>query len=195
MIDASVTPSLTAGEVLLPARRYLRAHGWAGNQPAMLVLGENQTLYLFTDDQLLGQWQVSTGLAGFGCREGSGCTPVGLHRVAQAIGEEAPLGAVFKGREFTGQILPQAEGAGTDLVTTRILWLEGLQPGVNQGEGIDSKDRYIYIHGTPQVAFLGQPVSAGCVRLAPEDVVTLYQQVGVGTLLLIWPTLADAGEV
>lgn len=191
MIEQAAPSGTVLNTILDRARHRLRSRGWQGAEPALLVLGESQQLFCLNGDALLGQWRVSTGKAGFGCQEGSGCTPVGLHRIAACIGQDAPPGAVFKGRLLTGEILLEGYGPGTDLVTSRILWLEGLEPGLNQGQGIDSQQRYIYIHGTPQRALLGQPNSAGCVRMDPREMIDLFERVTTGTLILIWPTLPD----
>jgi lipoprotein-anchoring transpeptidase ErfK/SrfK len=73
----------------------------------------------------------------------------------------------------------------TDDITTRILWLEGLEIGTNKGEGIDSFNRYIYIHGTSEEGRLGTLASHGCIRMKNKDVIDLYSKVAIGTLVLI----------
>ena len=163
--------------------------GWDGISPALVVRGAEQTLELLAGGGEAGQvWPVSTGLAGFGNVENSGCTPTGLHRIAACIGAGEPLGAVFKGREPTGEVVTNLEQPTGDYITTRILWLEGLEVGCNAGPGVDSRSRYIYIHGTPYESQLGSPVSAGCVRMKNRDVLELFNMVQVGTLVLIIKT-------
>ena len=115
-------------------------------------------------------------------------TPTGMHRIAEKIGADAPLGMIFKGRQPTGEIanIVTDDLAGElDLITTRILWLEGLEPGINQGEGFDSHARYIYIHGTPEEGRLGHTVSRGCIRMANRDILELFDLVEPGTLVYI----------
>lgn len=169
------------------AGRTLRSAGWDGVAPALVVSGTEQRLHLLGADQNL-DWPISTALAGFGNRQDSGQTPVGLHRISECIGEGAPCGMVFKGRVATGEIIPDLTQPGGDFITTRILWLEGLEAGINQGPGIDSHDRYIYIHGTPYTTLLGQPVSAGCIRMDNRSIQALFQHVQPGkTLVLIAP--------
>lgn len=149
---------------------------------------QQQRLFLLQDDRTIGEWTISTAANGIGNRENSFMTPPGVHRVAEKIGEGAEPGMVFKGRIATGTIvesIPESRPAGDDLITTRILWLEGLEPGLNQGPGIDSHGRYIYIHGTPEEGRLGQPVSQGCIRMANRDVVELFDLVEAGTLVYI----------
>lgn len=147
-----------------------------------------QQLYLYQSsdegDILLCQFPVSTARNGAGEAEGSFCTPRGAHRIAQKIGADAPLFAVFKARVATGEIwTPQldAEEPGRDWILSRILWLDGLEPGRNQGGDVDSHERHIYIHGTNEEDKIGTPVSHGCIRMRNADVVTLFDQVAVDT--------------
>ena len=157
----------------------------------MLVDGARQRLYLLPDCLETGgrggQWPISTAVAGFGNRQDSGQTPVGLHRIAACIGEGAPCGMVFKSRVATGEVVVECQQPAGDFITTRILWLEGLEEGSNRGEGCDSHDRYIYIHGTPYTHLLGQPASAGCVRMDNRHIIELFARVRTGTLVFILP--------
>ncbi|MBF0447628.1 MAG: L,D-transpeptidase [Magnetococcales bacterium] len=169
------------------AKSALLAAGWDGIKPALVVWGRDQLLELLTGQvaQRGAVWPISTGLAGFGNQQDSGCTPTGLHRISDCIGADAPLGTVFVGRQPTGEVLKPGSTPDGDFITTRILWLDGLEPGVNQGGAVDSRSRYIYIHGTPHTALLGQPVSAGCVRMSDMDIVSLFERVSEGTLVLM----------
>ena len=91
---------------------------------------------------------------------------------------------IFRSRANTGKvakILTEPIDVEEDLVLTRILWLEGLEPGVNRGPGIDSKSRYIYIHGTNEEGLIGTPASHGCLRMKNDDVIDLFDRVPVGT--------------
>jgi lipoprotein-anchoring transpeptidase ErfK/SrfK len=134
------------------------------------------------------RWPVSTSRFGTGFEEGSEKTPLGTHRIAEKIGDGAPLGTVFVERKETGErALPGGSGNGEDPITTRILRLEGLETGVNRGEGVDSFDRCIYIHGTPREEEIGQPASHGCIRMKNRDIVSLFERVRVGTLVRIVP--------
>ncbi|MBF0453362.1 MAG: L,D-transpeptidase [Magnetococcales bacterium] len=166
-------------------KEILHRAGWDGIQPALVVQGRDQTLSLWGVEGCESVWPVSTGLAGFGNQENSGCTPIGLHRIAACIGEGAPLGAVFKGREWTGEVVVDRQEPGGDYITTRILWLDGLEPGKNQGGSVDTHSRYIYLHGTPYHTQLGKPVSAGCIRMRNQEILALFDRVEVGTLVLI----------
>ncbi len=123
-------------------------------------------------------YPVSTARAGVGGEMGSNKTPPGWHRVCARHGANAALGQVFVSRRpVRGQTLPAAEwraGGDTDLILSRILWLDGLEEGVNRGGKVDSRARYIYIHGTNQEQLLGTPASHGCIRMANRDVAALF---------------------
>lgn len=147
-----------------------------------------QQLYLWEpspeSDILLRQYPVSTASNGAGEQNGSYCTPRGRHRIADKIGAGAPLCAAFKSREWTGEIwTPELDAAhpGRDWILTRILWLDGLEPGRNKGGTVDTHNRYIYIHGTNEEHKLGTPASHGCIRMKNADVAELFDFVDVGT--------------
>jgi len=125
---------------------------------------------------------MSTSRFGIGQVRDSFQTPLGLHRIAAKIGGGYPLGTVFKGRRpigFTWQGLPQAE------IVHRILWLEGLEPGLNCGGDVDTFRRYIYIHGFGDETTLGRPQSHGCLHLGAKDLLPLFDLLPVGTLVWI----------
>jgi L,D-transpeptidase YbiS len=135
----------------------------------------SQTLDLLDDSgTLTRRYACSTSKYGLGFEPGSNMTPTGRFRVAEKHGAGAGPGIVFKSRVATDEI--GREEDETDHVQTRILWLEGLD-----AENANTKDRYIYIHGTNAESKLGTPASHGCVRLANEDIIDLYDQVSVGT--------------
>ncbi|WP_221798001.1 L,D-transpeptidase [Oceanobacter mangrovi] len=129
-------------------------------------------------------YPVSTALNGAGEQQGSGKTPIGWHRVVARIGEGLPLGSVFVGRRFTGEIysdqLAQAFPQ-RDWILSRILWLQGLEVGRNRMGGVDSMRRYIYIHGTPDSEPMGKPLSHGCIRMRNSDLLALFEQVPAKT--------------
>ena len=143
----------------------------------------DQTLSLFDRGRCIRQFSCSTSRFGIGQTEGSNCTPLGLHRIAEKIGAGEPAGTVFQSRQIVGHT-SQAEFAAAG-ITTRILWLEGLQPGFNQGGSVDTHDRYIYIHGTSDQKSVSRPASHGCIHLADPDLIALYDQVPSGTLVWI----------
>jgi lipoprotein-anchoring transpeptidase ErfK/SrfK len=143
----------------------------------------SQTLDLLDDSgALLCRYACSTSKFGLGSEPGSNHTPTGKFRVAEKHGHDAPAGMIFKGRQPTGKI----GGANDDgdHVQTRILWLDGLDAA-----NANTKERYIYIHGTNAEHLIGTPASHGCVRLANQDVIDLFDAVPEGAAVVI-----DAGD-
>lgn len=160
-------------------------------QQVVLVDPVIQRLLLIEHELVVGSWLISTAEAGLGNRKGSYQTPPGVHRIKQCYGDGAVPGTIFKARQNTGHVAniltePGAR-SGADNITTRILWLDGLQPGVNKGGDVDSFGRYIYIHGTDEEGRLGQPASHGCIRMGNLDIIELYERVGIDTLVVIAP--------
>jgi len=157
--------------------------------PRLLVVDvERQRVALLIAGRLAASYAVSTAAAGVGGEEGSLRTPPGWHRVHDRIGAGAPAGAVFESRVDTGRRWG-GEAVPDDLILTRVLTLEGLEPGVNQGPGRDSLARYIYIHGTNHEDTLGRPDSHGCVRMASADVVELFDRIETGDPVAIVESL------
>lgn len=139
----------------------------------------SQTLDLLDDSgTLLRRYACSTSKFGLGTEPGSNRTPTGRFRVAERHGEGVPEGMIFKSRQPTGEIAT-AEMDG-DHITTRILWLEGLDAG-----NANTRERFIYIHGTNAEHLLGTAASHGCVRLSNADVIDLFDAVPAGTEVLI----------
>jgi len=142
-----------------------------------------QTVSWYAEGKFVRQLPASTSRFGIGQIEGSNCTPLGLHRIAEKIGAGEPPGTVFKHRRIIGHTSnPQFADAK---ITTRILWLEGLEPGFNRGGNLDSHARYIYIHGTADQNSIGQPASHGCIHLADADLIPLFDVLESGTLVWI----------
>jgi len=158
----------------------------AGIKPsnrALVVSIEQQTLRLYEEGVLVRSYVVSTSRRPPSNLNGSLGTPRGLHAIAEKIGAGQPPGIVFRSRVATGYHFNEhLERGGRDgnLITSRILWLEGLEPGVNRGGEVDTHSRYIYIHGTNREAELGRPQSAGCVVMGNMDVIELFERVRVG---------------
>ena len=154
--------------------------------PTKFILTVNvaaQTASLFEDGKFVKKYHCSTSRFGIGQIEGSNRTPLGLHRVAEKIGGGQAAGTVFESREVVGHT-SQPEFADAK-ITTRILWLEGLEPGFNSGGNVDSHRRYIYIHGTSDQTSIGHPSSCGCVHLADRDLIPLFDLLPSGTLVWI----------
>jgi lipoprotein-anchoring transpeptidase ErfK/SrfK len=148
-----------------------------------------QTLSLFDNDgELMLQFPVSTAANGVGCEKDSGCTPLGAHIIRAKIGEGAPANTVFVGRRATGEIWTPAlmlAHPNRDWILTRILWLSGTEVGKNRLGNVDTMQRYIYIHGTPDMTDLHVAGSHGCVRMRNDDIVKLFDLVSVNTTVHI----------
>lgn len=147
-----------------------------------------QQLAVVENGEAIKTFPVSTARNGPGQLKGSECTPTGWHRIRARIGGDAPLNAVFVGRRATGEIytpaLAQAQPQ-RDWILSRILWLGGLEPGVNRYGDVDSTWRYIYIHGCPDELMQGEPASHGCIRMKNADVIALYDYVKAGCRVFI----------
>ena len=149
---------------------------------------KKQTLYHIQHDIIIKEYVISSSAYGIGSTAGSNKTPLGLHSVKKKYGEKIPINGVMVARVFHGKIATiynDETKSKNDDITSRILWLEGLEKGKNKGKGVDSFDRYIYIHGTSEEGRLGKPVSHGCIRMKNKEVIDLYKLLEVGTLVLI----------
>ena len=151
----------------------------------IVVLGE-KIMQHWHGEELVSQLPVSHSRRPLSCQQDSLGTPWGLHEVAEKHGGDQPAGMVFKGRKPTGQRwqdLPANDQ--TCLVTTRILRLRGLEPGLNYGPGVDSFDRYIYIHGTNHPDKFPENISAGCLTMLDEPLIDLYEKIAEGSHVFI----------
>lgn len=133
------------------------------------------------EHRLRAEMSCSTSRFGIGQDEGSNRTPLGLHRVLEKIGDGEPVGTVFRGRVPVGHVRDEPLAR----ITTRILWLDGLEPGFNRGGNVDTHARYVYIHGTGDESTIGRPDSHGCVHLRAADLVPLFDAVPSGSLVWI----------
>jgi phosphoserine phosphatase len=150
---------------------------------------DDQRLDLFKANRLLASYPVSTAVKGVGFEEGSFRTPVGRFRVMGKIGGEEPLGTVFRARVPSGR-WHQGDVADGDLVLTRILRLDGMDP-----ENANTAERGIYIHGTNREDLIGCPASHGCIRLKNDDMIELFEQVPEGAELLIHRPMCRRGKL
>jgi lipoprotein-anchoring transpeptidase ErfK/SrfK len=158
----------------------------AGERPIILIDSAEQRLHwIDIDDNQQQSYPISTASKGMGNRVDSFKTPLGVHRVRQKIGGDQPCGMIFEGRVAIGQIAGSLDNRKKDEITSRILWLDGLEESVNKGGICDTFDRYIYIHGTSDEKRIGEPVSAGCIRMKNRDVIELFDAVMVDDIVLI----------
>ena len=145
--------------------------------PSILVSIARQTLTLLGPGSPR-EYPVSTSKFGPGTEPGSFKTPLGRFEICRKIGADAPHGAVFKGRLPTGEMGDASNP--DDLIQTRILWLDGIDP-----ENANTRERYIYIHGTNHEEAIGTPASHGCIRMRNADVVELFDRVSEGARVFI----------
>ncbi|NNE37452.1 MAG: L,D-transpeptidase [Gammaproteobacteria bacterium] len=148
----------------------------------------SQNLVLRLGDEVLFQSRISSALNGAGEQSGSECTPRGLHYISEMVGDHCDEGAVFIGRNPTGEIYSDDLGEkfpGRDWILTRILRLSGKEVGYNKGGNVDTHDRLIYIHGTPEESAIGKPVSHGCIRMKNQDIIKLFDLIEDNTDVMI----------
>jgi len=158
-------------------------------QVSLEVSVDDQRLDLFEAQRLRRSYRVSTAAKGVGFGEGTFRTPVGRFRVCEKIGEGVPLGTVFQSRVPCG-IWQPGTAVADDLVLTRILRLEGMEP-----ENANTLARCIYIHGTNREELIGSPASHGCIRLTNNEMLELFDQVPQGAELFIHPPRRQRGKL
>ena len=138
--------------------------------------------------QVNKSYLISTALKGIGQNKNSFQTPIGTHYIRAKIGKDLPPLSIFEARRPTGRIWNKEDAESypnQDWVLSRILWLSGKELGVNRLGSLDTMQRFIYIHGTPDESQLGEPLSHGCIRMSNDDVIELFDLVSAGTIVLI----------
>lgn len=150
----------------------------------LFVSIDHQELLVFRNETIQLRFPVSTSARGRGNRVNSFQTPTGIHAVAEKIGTGSPKYTIFRDRISTGRIRQPGEDT-ENMILTRIVRLRGLESGINVGPGIDSYDRYIYIHGTNREDEIGRPFSHGCVCMKNDDVLHLFDLVWEGMIVII----------
>ena len=158
---------------------------WVGDSIGVWVSVDEQVLRIIRNHMILRVFPCATAAKGTGFVVNSMQTPLGWHSVKTKIGDGAPWGQVFRGAKAVNQIWKPGEKTTEDLVLTRLMWLKGEEPGVNQGGNVDSYNRFIYIHGTNDEARIGTPSSHGCVRLKNDDVIKAFDLIPKGARVLI----------
>jgi len=154
----------------------------------ILISIADQRLQLREAGNIAMDVMVATATNGPGELMGSECTPRGSHIIRAKIGGDCPIYSVFVGRRPTGEIFTKDlmdKYPDRDWILTRIMWLSGMEVGINRLGNVDSMRRYIYIHGSPDSEIFGQPNSHGCVRMTNVDVIELFDKVEVGVSVLI----------
>ncbi len=173
--------------VLLSISNVINAKDFLNNIEIIVDISD-QRLYLRDDGKVIESYPISSSKYGEGSIENSFKTPLGKHTIKEKIGYGVPLNTIFVARVNTNekaQIIRSLDDSDDDYVTSRILWLDGLEDGINKGEGVDSFSRFIYIHGTHEEGLIGKKASHGCIRMFNNDVVKLYDIVKKGTKVYI----------
>ena len=147
----------------------------------LIISVRDQKLMLLRNGSKVATYPISTSMFGLGDAWGRMTTPLGYLAVEKKIGDNVPVGAVFHKRRLTGEVL-QPDAPGRDPITTRIIWLRGLE-----AQNAHAFQRCIYIHGTPEEKKIGRPASYGCIRMKSKDVAELYDQVPLGAVVQIIP--------
>jgi UDP-N-acetylmuramate-alanine ligase len=175
---------------------YRKLSPYLGNPDEVYLVQsvERQKLFLCSRQIVLDSFDSSTSRFGVGIRENSYRTPPGIHRIVEKIGGDAPDGRIFRSREDTGLDWDR-HSVEDSLILTRILRLEGLEQGINKGPGVDTYDRFVYIHGTNREDLIGTPHSSGCLCLRNIDIIRLFDLVYEGALLFIDPPPLPVGNV
>ncbi|MCP4768495.1 MAG: L,D-transpeptidase [Gammaproteobacteria bacterium] len=146
---------------------------------------QQQLLWIDIEEENNINYPISTAANGMGNRMESFKTPFGIHRIRQKIGGGEASGMIFESRQPIGKIANSLDNRDKDEITSRILWLDGLEEGINHGGVYDTFDRFIYIHGTSDEKRIGEPVSAGCIRMKNDDIIELFSEVLVDDIVLI----------
>jgi len=190
VIAIFIIPFVANGQnkIITIAKNYIENKCKETYSEVLFVSVAEQKMYHIEKDKILNSYVISSSSYGVGNKVGSNKTPLGLHKVKDKFGNETPLNGRMVGRVFYGQIAKVYSDntkSKTDDITSRILWLDGLEDELNKGEGIDSYKRFIYIHGTSEEGRLGTPASHGCIRMKNKAVIELYDKINIGTLVLI----------
>ena len=180
--------SFAQEKVVQTARYYIENKCKISFDEVLYVSIAEQKMYHIKEHKIVKTYVISSSSYGIGSKSGSNKTPLGLHRIKEKFGDNTPINGRMIGRVYYGKIATvyaDQTKSKTDDITSRIFWLEGLEKGLNKGEGIDSYKRYIYIHGTSEEGRLGTPASDGCIRMKNKEVIELYDKIKIGTLVLI----------
>ncbi len=152
------------------------------------VAAKRQKLFIIKEGKIEKSYTISTAKNGIGTGSGTFCTPMGLHEIAEKVGDGLPVNSIIKNKMPTGstaKVVKESKTTGQDLITTRVLHLRGLEANINLGGANDSYSRGIFIHGTHEEGLLGTAASKGCVRMSNDEVIELFNSVEVGTFVVI----------
>ena len=174
--------------IVLSSFEKLSKYGLKENETYLVIKVELQKLFVCKNTEVIDEYDISSGAKGVGNVMESYKTPLGSHKIAGKYGDNEPIGTIFEGKKsmnITTKIYYEPVDTPMDYVTTRIINLEGLEEGINKGGNVDTLKRFIYIHGTQEEGLIGKPASKGCIRMRNDEVITLFNQVHVGTFVEI----------
>lgn len=165
-----------------------QAQGNSSELVSVIISPKLQQMQLLQGTNVLRTYIISTAKNGLGEEKNSFKTPRGLHVIRAKIGGGAPINAIFRERRFNGDIYTAQMNEmypTRDWILTRILWLSGLEKGFNRLGNVDTMQRFVYIHGSPDERPTGNPTSRGCIRMRNEDIIEFYDLVSAGTKVYI----------
>ena len=159
------------------------------NKKYIITIGiRDQKLTLYENYKEIQNYKISSSKYGEGSEGGSNKTPLGAHYIKEFIGANTDIFTIFESRKpitDKAKVIKTWESTKEDIITTRILWLSGLENGKNKGANLDSYSRYIYIHGTNEEGMLGKKASHGCIRMGNSDIIDLCNREIANALVYI----------
>lgn len=129
------------------------------NAAELVVDLSDRYVYVYKQQQLLAKYPIAVGQAGWE-------TPTGAFRVMRL--QRNPQWV----HPITGEVVPA--GPGNPLGDR---WIGFWSDGHNE----------IGFHGTDQEELIGQAVSHGCIRMYNRDIEALYDQVALGSSVVVRP--------
>ena len=159
------------------------------NDYFLMVNTADQEMYIIKNQEILKSYIIATGKAGEGNAIYSKKTPLGYLKVAEKVGDGAPMGTIFVKKQNTGEIskiYTDKTDTPKDPITTRIFHLDGLEKDYNKGGNVDAYRRGIFIHGTHEEGLLGEKSSNGCIRMSNEEVIELFDIIPTNTIVYIY---------
>lgn len=162
--------------LLAEAERKCETLGLTKTEHMLVVSVPAQRLWHFCGNEAVAEYRVSTSRAAPSCVKDSLGTPDGLFSVIEKIGDGVPAGTVFVSRVSTGKHFSEylKDAPNRNLITSRILRIQGEEDGHNRGGDCDTLARFVYLHGTNREDKLGTPDSHGCVLLSNADIIELF---------------------
>ncbi|MGF1492992.1 MAG: L,D-transpeptidase [Microcoleaceae cyanobacterium] len=155
-------PTRQAAADLLPARKTepQQQNIDLQNKRSYLVIRlSDRRVYLYRNHKLAESYPIAVGREGWE-------TPTGEYQIIQMVRNPAWQ------HPFTGEIIPP--GPDNPLGER---WIGFWTDGTN----------YIGFHGTPNEETVGNAASHGCIRMFNQDVLALFEQVTMGTPVIVEP--------